>query len=604
MPFDFSTRRYISPTEGGGSDPKLTTVTIPPSVVSQVVLPPEGYDGYSQVTVPGVDYTIDPNITAINIVNGVNILGIIGTAEASAPKEVARYVIDENGAATVSDTNLTGAFNDVVNVGASALKDAFSYTNVYGDISFPNCVSVSTYGLANAFKNTNITFFNAPIISYYGVNSFNGTFYGCKNLTGVNFSNIDSSHDGIFHNAFAYSGLESIELPIFNGFGIDMCHNAFRGCSNLSQAYFNHLTNVRSSGYFQNAFYDCKNLTHVYFSSVTDIVGSGSFRNAFNGCSNLTYVDFSNLYTISTSSSGTNMFESAFNGCNNLALGDIFGAVNSISSSGFSQSSSFICAFANMSEQNMYFNNLTWLGGNGTCNRMFYRCNSINFYFPSFYYLSNSTNAFGSHMLQYATDCTLHFPKSAETTMSTWSHVISGFSGVNTTVLWDLPSVSNNWNVLNYHNITSSGTIGGNTFAVGASSESADAWMAMTTDMGTGWHSAAQEAPHYFDFYFPEGAQCYEIYMETSNSVDRTTNAPEFINTCVSDDGNTWKQVNASFISDYNTANYTRYRVRINNPRFHKYYRVFFNSYQNNPSYLTTINYTYFMSGLCRYNEE
>ena len=64
MPFDFSTRRYISPTEQGGTPAVLTPTTIPPSIVSQTIYPPEGYDGFNKVVVPGVSLeslTIDPS---------------------------------------------------------------------------------------------------------------------------------------------------------------------------------------------------------------------------------------------------------------------------------------------------------------------------------------------------------------------------------------------------------------------------------------------------------------------------------------------------------------------------------------------------------------
>lgn len=62
----------------GGSEPVLDSVNITPSTVSQTITPPTGTDGYNRINVGAVDNTIDANIVAGNIKNGVQILGITG----------------------------------------------------------------------------------------------------------------------------------------------------------------------------------------------------------------------------------------------------------------------------------------------------------------------------------------------------------------------------------------------------------------------------------------------------------------------------------------------------------------------------------------------
>lgn len=624
----------VSEIPGGGSA-NLKELEVDSHIYEQIIIPAPGWDGYNKVTVHKVTSAIDSNITASNIVNGVNILGVVGTASASAPKEVARYVIDENGVATVSNRNLTGAFDDITSLGEDSLKSAFSNTNVYGEISFnncsairnnalsyafsntnisgevslQNCLGVNFSGLYGAFQNTNISFFNAPkMYSTTWGHCFDNTFNNCKNLRGFNLSNMQSVLQGsaeTFRNAFASSGIENATFYI-NGAQINTFIDAFYNCKNLTYANFSEITTLSYQGAFNGTFYYCTNLTNVYFNSVSSITASDCFVNAFKGDSNLSYVNFENLYSISAS--GNNTFVGAFNGCSNFSQGNIFGAVNRITSSSTQQRNIFNGTFYNTGLTNMYFSNLTTLSGNAVFNKAFQYCSYLkDIYFPSFYNWNNSNLVFGSGMLQFVSNCTVHFPKSTQNSMSTWSQVASGFGGTNITVLWDLPSISNNFNDSGCYNIMSSGTIGGNTFAVGASSESADAWQAMknsSSDLSTGWHSGVSEAPHYFDLYFPEGAQCNYIYWDIANSVDRTTNAPEFINVCVSDDGNTWKQVGSSFVMSRETSDFTEYEIHLTYPRFYKYYRLFFNSYQNNPSYITTINRLYFYLGLCRYNEE
>ena len=60
------------------------TKTINPSVTTQEYLPDSGKDGFSKVTITGVDSSIDSNIQAAYIKKGIAILGVTGTFEGSA----------------------------------------------------------------------------------------------------------------------------------------------------------------------------------------------------------------------------------------------------------------------------------------------------------------------------------------------------------------------------------------------------------------------------------------------------------------------------------------------------------------------------------------
>lgn len=62
---------------GGGSITQETTVI--PTTNKQVIVPSEGFDAFSKVTVAAVTNSIDANIIASNIREGVTILGITGT---------------------------------------------------------------------------------------------------------------------------------------------------------------------------------------------------------------------------------------------------------------------------------------------------------------------------------------------------------------------------------------------------------------------------------------------------------------------------------------------------------------------------------------------
>lgn len=60
------------------------TKTINPSTTQQTISPDSGYDAMSQITVNAVTSSIDANITAGNIKDGVTILGVTGTYDPSA----------------------------------------------------------------------------------------------------------------------------------------------------------------------------------------------------------------------------------------------------------------------------------------------------------------------------------------------------------------------------------------------------------------------------------------------------------------------------------------------------------------------------------------
>ena len=69
-----------------GITPNLTTLGVTPSTSSQTITPTGSVDGWNQVNVSAVTSSIDSNITAGNIKNGVTILGVTGTLSPGSEK--------------------------------------------------------------------------------------------------------------------------------------------------------------------------------------------------------------------------------------------------------------------------------------------------------------------------------------------------------------------------------------------------------------------------------------------------------------------------------------------------------------------------------------
>ena len=60
----------------------------------------------------------------------------------------------------------------------------------------------------------------------------------------------------------------------------------------------------------------------------------------------------------------------------------------------------------------------------------------------SFNSLQTATETSFNNMLLNNSNVTVHFPSNLQSTMSSWSDVLAGFGGTNTTILFDLPATN------------------------------------------------------------------------------------------------------------------------------------------------------------------
>lgn len=632
----------------GGGSANLTTLDVTPMTNYQSISPEEGYDGFSLVNVSAVNSSIDPNITASNIVNGCNILGVIGSAEATTPKEVARYVIDDDDIASPNDRDLTGCFDDIKGVRANAFSNAFAWMNISGDVSFPNINVINeASAFYGAFQHTNINSLSFPNLVTADTGSYSSIFNqvaAYSNLKSINFDKLETAGASCFLNAFTNTLLEEINFPnlvnagnfcfssIYTGYdwqpyslksfsapNISYIHsgafsNAFNGVKSLTT--FNINVNAGVDDFSSNAFngaFGSTGLTNFTLLNVS-MVAENTFTRTFYNSHNLTNVVIKGKNPFNISIYGSNSFYVFCQNCSNLSdvTLDVRETYDTTSTAARGVFSNAFFNCYNLVNVNMHY--LRQLGYN-TLSNTFRNCTNLtyfsfdhlystrrtsltntfaysgmqNLYFPS---VNNAQMSnFGTGMLSGVNDCTVHFPNSFNR-VSTWSDVLAGFGGTNTTVLFDLPSVTNSF--ANFYNITGNGEMGGYTFAVNASSESANAWQAMH-DMSTGWHSAVSEAPHWFEWYCPGSMLIDEIDYVISSSVNTISNRVSFINMCVSNDGTNWNEINA-----YQDSAFI---IKIRKPDYYKYYRMYFNSYANDPNNLVTIN-SMNIYGMYKYIEE
>lgn len=228
-------------------------------------------------------------------------------------------------------------------------------------------------------------------------------------LTKVNFNNVKICGKYAVQNLLSYSkfeNLSTLEFPNLQKCGDSCFKDTFSATSAASS---------KSA------------LTEVYFPELIF-----ADRHSFNDCfmrSSITKISFPKLETINTS-----CFQYAFQYCQSLVEAN-FPVLNSI------KDYSFDTAFRQCTSlESISFPALDKINCSSCFSKAFSKCASLkSVSFPalntsSFYSYTSQFN----NMLDGVTGCTVHFPASIESTISSWTSVQSGFSGTNTVVLFDL----------------------------------------------------------------------------------------------------------------------------------------------------------------------
>lgn len=386
----------ISSITGGGSTPVIQSLSITPTTSAQEHTAPTGVDGFSPVTVSAVTASIDNNITAGNIKDGVTILGVTGNYTGSTGPEIPSYTIG-----TISHTLsrrsgiLTGnEFSTVTSIDTSGLESAFVHCGISGNLDFSNVTSVGGYALYRAFMETpgigSVDFSSLQSAGNCAFReSFMQTISNNSGPTAIDFSSLQTIGNEGFALAFSSShngNLLTASFPELLGTSVySAFYQAFYNQSSLTSASFpKFIGNTLNSGNYTNfyqAFYNCSALTSVDFTAL-QAAGREDFYQAFYGCSSLTSATFPSLYLLSF---GSRAFRQAFANCTSLT--------------------------------SVSFPALTAAG------------------------LAGYTNYF-LDMLIGCTGVTVHFPSNLQSTMSSWTDVQNGFGGTNTTVLFDLTATS------------------------------------------------------------------------------------------------------------------------------------------------------------------
>lgn len=338
-----------------GSNIETEEITITPTKNVQVKTPTK--DGFSKVTVNAVNSSIDSNITASNIKNGVSILGVTGNLTELKGQT---KTVTSNG--TVTPDN---GYNALISVTVNVPTNESSSVSGEG---IPREVVNGVYRK----KQENFNFAlpnnatdiakNALYMAFYEENSSSTNAY----LTALDISSLTNvSGDSAFYRAFYYN-------------------------SRLKTVNAHNLINVSAKNAFYQAFENCGSLNNIDFSSLKEVTGEGAFYYAFEQAS-IASVDFSSLETVS----GTNAFNQTFRFCRSLRSAN-FDSLKYVTGS-----KAFYWTFDVCPLQELYFPSLARdaFGSGGYTDQLsgiVYAVNNCTIHFPC--YLKNTLIATGDAM--------------------------------------------------------------------------------------------------------------------------------------------------------------------------------------------------------------
>ena len=294
-----------------GKQPVIDTLNVTPTTSAQQITAPQGTDGYSPVNVSAVTSSIDANIVAGNIKNGVSILGVTGNYRGTTPTGTKN--ITSNGTHNVANYE----YADVqVPTTAPEVYRVFRVNNgkIENSITTPfmplpsTATDIGDYCYCKAYAST-----PASVLS------------GAIDLSGLTTTSGQYACYSMFQNCIGITSVDLSGLTTISG--STACHSMFYNCTGITSVDLSSLTTISGQTGCAYMFYNCTGITSINLSRLTTISGGTACQEMFRGCTGLTSIDLSSLTTIS---GGSNPLNIMFSGCTGLKTVKL-NALNTIS---------------------------------------------------------------------------------------------------------------------------------------------------------------------------------------------------------------------------------------------------------------------------------
>ena len=333
--------------------------------------------------------------------------------EKPVPMPLTIQKVNNNGTLTSGSTMIE--LPGVTRIGPYALAYAYyNNTNISGAVDFSNITEISGDDACHC------AFYGCTSLTSVDLSSLTKIdkkyacrymFYGCTSLTSVDLRNL-TTISGTYNNSnpceYMFSGctgLTNVILPTsLNVYPDRSMVRMFSGCTGLTTAGVNFETMAApSSSYqYQHMFSGCTGLTIVSLPTFVNIISTGAMYGMFQYCTSLTSLELKNLVKM-----GSNYeFQYICQGCTNLI--------------------------------NVNLSSLSEISSNACLQYAFSNCTSLSMLrFPALSTVRYYTNQF-NNMLSGCSNVTVHFPIAIQSIIGSWSSIIGGMGGTNTTVLFDI----------------------------------------------------------------------------------------------------------------------------------------------------------------------
>ena len=412
---------------GGGGSATIQPLSITPSTTQQTISATSNVDGYAPITVAAVTNSIDENITSTNIINGVTILGVTGSA--TELNGTTLNVTPTTSIQTITPTSPNNGFTEVnvsavtssidANIVAGNIKNGIDILGVTGTLS-----SGEKYGATIDMFIGDVTAQGVLNQKYYP-QTINLVFDGVKR---INKDSICFTH---MPNNF------NVEFPDLEELGQEALFKTFAE-SKIKNAVFTKLTTIDQYYSLNSAFY-YSSIESVSFPELTSINASSGYsceRMCESNINFLTYkltsVSFPKLATISGERACGSMFQ-------NQKLLTVF-PFNKVETITGNNAMSYAMQYCSNTEIN--FEELTTINGNTAFAAFNYGNTALTkVYFPKLNSITG-TDVFGSTyngMLYNCTNCTeIHFKSDMQPTISALTGYSNKWGATNATIYFDL----------------------------------------------------------------------------------------------------------------------------------------------------------------------
>lgn len=275
----------------GSSTPVLQNITIRATQSAQYISADDGYDGLGTVTIEGVDNTIDSDIKAENIKNGVNILGITGTysGSGSTPNYQQKTVTPSASEQVISADSEYDALSQVIVNGSSNLLPE----NIKKDIEIFGVTGTAEVGgiILNA---------HPTILAYAGQQGSTSQDdilpADCSWTKYVDLENINVSQGlkNVFYNNTVVTDIDLTGWN-FETKAISTVQYMFYGCTNLQ--YIRGTLKLNKCTGYGNTFSNCNSLINCpitnfgFDTTTTTIILDLSASNVLDAASMITNMD-------------------------------------------------------------------------------------------------------------------------------------------------------------------------------------------------------------------------------------------------------------------------------------------------------------------------